>query len=51
MESSSIAGDSRLLACLALVAFAATGSGRLFTLGAIGLLMGIVLYHAAFGLD
>lgn len=38
-----------LVACLALVAFAATGSGRLFTLGAIGLLMGIVLYHAAFG--
>jgi uncharacterized membrane protein YedE/YeeE len=38
-----------IVAAVALAAMAATGSGRLVLLGAIGLAMGLALYHAAFG--
>jgi uncharacterized membrane protein YedE/YeeE len=38
-----------VVAAVALAALTATGSGRLALLGAIGLAMGLALYHAAFG--
>ncbi len=38
-----------LAGCVAVGALAGFGSGRLVALGVIGLLMGIALYHAAFG--
>ncbi len=38
-----------IVTAVALAALAATGSGRLVLLGAIGLALGLALYHAAFG--
>jgi uncharacterized membrane protein YedE/YeeE len=38
-----------LVAAVVVAALTATGSGRLVLLGAIGLAMGLALYHAAFG--
>ncbi len=37
------------VAAIAAVLLAALGSGRLLTLGVIGLLLGLALYHSAFG--